>query len=89
MPRQISQKAREREALIAEAVLGVQLGTYKSCYEAAKALGLSRNTVTQRVNGGLSRVDARQQQQLLSKSQEETLLKWIKVLTISGYAPSH
>ena len=42
-----------------------------------------------RVNGGLTRVEARQQQQLLSKSQEDTLLKWIKTLTNSGYAPSH
>ena len=41
------------------------------------------------MNGGLTRAKARQQQQLLLKSQEETLLKWIKVLTISGYAPSH
>ena len=41
MPPQRSSKAKEREALIAEAVLGIQLGTYKSSYEAAKALGLS------------------------------------------------
>ena len=41
MARQRSTKAAEREALILEAVLGVQIGTYKSSYEAAKALGLS------------------------------------------------
>lgn len=44
MTRQRSQKAAEREVLILEAVLGVQLRTYKTAYEAAKALGVtSRN----------------------------------------------
>ena len=45
MTRQKSVKAQEREALILEAILGIQLGTYKSSYEAAKALGLSRHTI--------------------------------------------
>ena len=44
-------KATERKALILEAVLGVQIGIYKSCYKAVKALGLSRNTVTQCIKG--------------------------------------
>ena len=42
-----------------------------------------------RVNGGLSRSQARQQQQKLSYAQENVLLKWIKELTISGYSPGH
>jgi hypothetical protein len=42
-----------------------------------------------RVKGGLSRTKARQTQQLLTQTQEETLLKWIKCLTASVYAPSH
>jgi hypothetical protein len=41
------------------------------------------------VQGGLTRKQARTKQQLLSKTQEKTVLKWIKELTISGYAPSH
>jgi hypothetical protein len=45
--------------------------------------------VTRRVNGGLSRTQARQQQQKLSCAQEKVLLKWIKELTISGYSPGH
>jgi hypothetical protein len=45
--------------------------------------------MARRVKGGLSRTKARQTQQLLTQTQEETLLKWIKCLTASGYAPSH
>ena len=75
MPPQRSSKAKEREALIAEAVLGVQLGTYKSSYEAAKALGLSRDTVIRRVKGGLSQREARQQQQTPLKKSRRDLTK--------------
>jgi predicted DNA-binding protein YlxM (UPF0122 family) len=45
--------------------------------------------VQRRVRSTPTRTEARQQQQLLSKNQEKTLLKWIKELTSSGYAPSH
>jgi predicted transcriptional regulator len=90
MVRQKTQKSKELEALLAEAILGIQNKKYKSSYEAAKALGLSRNTVSKRVSQQRpSRQEARQKQQLLSKNQERTLLKWIKELTNSGYAPSH
>src|ERR1700712_1487561 len=89
MVRRKSLEATELENRLAEAILGVQNKTYKSPYEAAKALGLSKRTVTRRVNGGNSRIEARQKQQHLTKTQEQTLLKWIKHLTASGYAPSH
>lgn len=62
---------------------------YKSSYEAANLLGLSPNTVTRRINGGSSRSQARQQQQMLSYEEETALLKWIKELTISGYSLGH
>jgi len=84
-----SQKAGELNIQVAEAVSGVQSGKYKSSYKASKALGLSKETVARRVKGGLSRAKARQTQQLLTQTQEETLLKWIKCLAASGYAPSH
>lgn len=83
-----SQKAQERDIEVAEVVLGVQSGKYKSSYEAAQDLGLCEKTVRRHVLGGLTRQEARQQQ-LLSLAQEKTLLKWIKELTISGYAPTH
>ena len=89
MVRQRSIKAIERNVILNEAIIGVKSGKYKSPYAAAKALGVNLTTVLHRMKGGLTRQEARQQQQLLSKTQEETLLKWIKELTISGYAPSH
>ena len=89
MVRQRSKNAANIDALVTEAVFGVQSGLYKSSYEAAKVLGISKDTVTRRANGGLTRSQARQQQQKLSYAQERTLLKWIKDLTISGYSPGH
>ena len=74
---------------VTQAILGVQSGLYKSLYKAAKLLGLSRATICRRVGGGLSRSQARQEQQKLSGAQEKILLKWIKELTISGYSPGH
>src|SRR4030081_1970688 len=68
----------ERETLIVQAVLDVQSGKYKSAYHAEKVLGLPKSSVTRRVNGGLTRSQARQQQQNLSGVQEKILLKWIK-----------
>jgi DNA-binding NarL/FixJ family response regulator len=70
MVRYKSQKAQELDIQVAEAVLGVQSGKYKSSYEAAKVLGLCEKTVRRRVLGGLTRTQARQQQQLLSIAQE-------------------
>jgi hypothetical protein len=89
MVRKKSIKAQEREIRLIEAVIGVKSRKYKTAYAASKALDLNLNTVLKRINGGSTQQEARQQQQLLSKNQERTLLKWIKELTISGYAPSH
>jgi transposase len=89
MVRQKSLTAAESNTLVDQAVLGVQSGLYKSSYEAARVLQLSVSTITRRVNGGLSRSQACQQQQKLSYEQENVLLKWIKQLTISSYSPGH
>jgi hypothetical protein len=89
MVRKRSIKALEHEIEIQKAVLAIKSNQYKSIHAAVKALGLPKDTLRRRVNGGNTRIEARQQQQLLSKTQEQTLLKWIKQLTSSGYAPSH
>ena len=89
MVRNRSKTAAELDALVAKAVSGIQSGLYKSSYEAAKVLKISKDTVTRRVNGGLTRSEARQKQQKLSSAQEKVLLKWIKRLTISGYSLGH
>jgi hypothetical protein len=89
MVRRKSLNAAQIDSQVTQAVLGIKSGLYKSAYEAAKVLGLPRNTITRRVNGGLTRSQARQKQQILSSAQENVLLKWIKELTISGYSPGH
>jgi hypothetical protein len=86
---QKSQRAKELNSLLEEAVLGVNSRVYKSSYAAAKALGLRPNTILNHVNGGSTQQQAQQQQQNLTPTQEEILLKWIKQLTITGYAPTH
>ena len=60
MVRNRSKTAAELDALVAKVVSGIQSGLYKSLYEAAKVLKISKDIVTQRVNGGLTRSEARQ-----------------------------
>jgi hypothetical protein len=75
MVRRKSQNASQIDNQVAQAVLGVKSGLYKSSYKAAKLLGLYRSTISRRVKGGPSRSQARQEQQKLSGAQENTLLK--------------
>ena len=89
MVRHKSLGSTERDIRIDQAVLDVQSGKYKTPYEAEKVLQLPKSSVTRRANGGLSRSQARQQQQKLSYAEEKVLLKWIKELTISSYSPGH
>ncbi|KFY47313.1 hypothetical protein V494_00068 [Pseudogymnoascus sp. VKM F-4513 (FW-928)] len=89
MVRKRNNQAQELDLRLSEAILGIQSGKFKSANAAAVALGLRPNTVLTCLKGGSTRRKAQQQQQLLSKNQELTLLKWIKQLTSSGYAPSH
>jgi hypothetical protein len=68
MVKRKSKRAQERNLQLSKAVLGVQTGKFKSAYAAAKALGLRPNTVVACVNGGNTRQEACQKQQLLSKT---------------------
>jgi hypothetical protein len=89
MVRRRSIPALQRDILIDQAPIGIKSGKYKSAFEAEKKLELPKSSVTRRVNGGISRSQARQQQQKLSGAQEQVLLKWIKESTRSGYSPGH
>lgn len=55
MIRRKSPAAAELDIRVDEAVLGVYSSKYKSSYEAAKQLGLLKNTVTRHVARGLTR----------------------------------
>ena len=61
MARQKRKTATGLDSQVTKAVSCVRQGLYKSSYAAAKALGLNPKTVIKRVNGGLSRSQARQQ----------------------------
>lgn len=89
MPRRRSQDAAKREALIQKALAGLADGTYKSPYQAADALQISRSTLNDRLNGKKTRAEARANQQLLSPAEEKALVKWVKQLTIAGYPARH
>lgn len=89
MVRKKSITTAELESWITKALNSVKNGQYKSLYKAAQVFNLTHSTLTHCVNAGLSRPQARQQQQKLSYAQENVLLKWIKDLTISGYSPGH
>ncbi|KFZ17205.1 hypothetical protein V501_01865 [Pseudogymnoascus sp. VKM F-4519 (FW-2642)] len=83
-------KAQELDLRVSKAIEGVKLGKFKSANAAAIAFRLRPDTVRKRISGvHQTRREARLKQQLLSKNQEIILLKWIKELTTSGYAPSH
>ena len=90
MVKRKSIKTQELDLRLSEAVLGVKTRKYKSANAAAIALGLRPDTVRKRISGiHHTHAEGHLLQQLLSKNQEQTLLKWIKGLTASGYAPSH
>ena len=78
MVRRKSQTIAEIDALVNKAVLGVQSRLYKSLDKAIKKLGISKDTVTCRVNGGLSRSQARQQQQKLLYTQRMFFLSGLR-----------
>ena len=54
MPRRKSQSFAEYNTLVEQAVQGVYSGLYKSLYEAAKQLGLNKETVLRYVNSSLT-----------------------------------
>jgi hypothetical protein len=70
-----SQTTAKLDTLLNQAVLGVQSRLYKSSYKATKQLGLYKDTVTRRVNRGLSHSQAHQKQQRLLYTEKVVLFK--------------
>jgi hypothetical protein len=89
MTRKRSQKTAEKEARIQKALAGLSSGLYESEYAAAKALGVSANTLGRRRKGGKSLAEAHESSQLLSAAEEKALTRWITRLTYSGYPATH
>ncbi|EGU88710.1 hypothetical protein FOXB_00772 [Fusarium oxysporum f. sp. conglutinans Fo5176] len=57
--------------------------------EAAQKRGVPQSTISGRLSGQASRNERIQAQQRISKSQEETLVRWVLRQESLGYAPSH
>src|SRR2546423_1095385 len=89
MPPPRSEKAAESEEKVLKALAGLQSGLYRTCYKAAKETGASETTVTRRFKGGMTRAEAREEQQMLSRAQEKALVSWITNLTATGHPASH
>ena len=75
----------EKESLVVEAIDGINFGRFITAYDAAKQLQISATTVYRRLNGHLSRAQARVSQQNLTEAEEKVLVKYIKQLTKCGY----
>jgi hypothetical protein len=73
---------------VAEAILDIT-DRGLSPTEAAQKRGVPRSTIYRRLSGQASRNERIHAQQRISKSQEETLLRWVLRQESLGYAPSH
>ena len=74
---------------VKQALRGLASKLWKTPYAAAKALGLSRETLKRRMLGTKSCAQAREAQQMLTKSEEKVLGKWITHLTATGHPARH
>lgn len=88
MTRRKRQDLIEREARVQEAVAAVKEGKY-TCYSAARVFNIPRQTLYDRVNGKLPRNQAHEAEQLLSHAEEKELIRWITLLTLTGYPPRY
>ena len=76
MGRPRSHKATATEAKIKETLQGIKDGIYKSAYDASKQLNLNNKTLNNRLTKKTkSRVEAREDQQNLSKAEEQALVR--------------
>jgi hypothetical protein len=89
MTRPKDQAAAEKEARLQEAIAAVKNGQ-QTCYTAAKAFKVPPRTLYDRVNGNKKpRNQAHESDQNLNHAEEKELVRWITLLTISGYPPRY
>jgi hypothetical protein len=78
-----------REAAIELAIQDYHAGVYTSQRAAAKAYGVPRTTLQDRLKGATNRATSHQHQQRLSPEQEEFLVQWILDEDARACPPSH
>jgi len=74
---------------VLKALTGLESGLYKTAYQAANVTDASESTLSRRLNGGKSRSEAHESQQILSKAQEKALAERITDLTATGHPAHH
>jgi len=78
-----------RETAIELAIQDLNAGVFASQRAAAKAYGIPRTTLQDRLKGATDRVSGHQHQQRLSPEQEESLVEWILNEDARACPPSH
>jgi len=81
--------ALEREDAIANAINAIRDGQVRSVRAAARAYGIPRSTLQDRLHGATDHSMASETTQKLTSEQEKCLVEWIKELEAQGKAPSH
>jgi helix-turn-helix, Psq domain/Tc5 transposase DNA-binding domain len=89
MTRRKDPAATEKETRLQEAIAAVKRKEH-TCYSAAKAFDVPSRTLYDRVDGGKKpRNQAHERDQVLTHAEEKELVRWITLLTISGYPPRY
>jgi Tc5 transposase DNA-binding domain len=89
MARRRSLKASQNEQKVQAALTNVSKGKFKTAYGASKAHGTSTATLYRRLNGGLTRAQAREAQQILTRYEEKALIVWLTMMSATGNPVSH
>jgi hypothetical protein len=74
---------------LGQAVIAFRAGQYPSIRKCAEAFDVNHATLARRIRGQRSRRTAHEEQQLLSSEQEESIVRWILELEVTGNAINH
>ncbi|APA12583.1 hypothetical protein SS1G_03777 [Sclerotinia sclerotiorum 1980 UF-70] len=73
------------EEKLQQAILALQLKEFKSIRKAAKYFEVPKSTLADRLAGKKTRSQTHEIAQILSNAEENTLVRWISQLTITGF----
>ena len=84
-----SLKASQNGQKVQAALTNMSKSKFKTAYAAAKEHEVSMTTLYRRRRGGLTRAQAREAQQILSRSEEKALIVWLTMMAATGNPVSH
>jgi DDE superfamily endonuclease/Tc5 transposase DNA-binding domain/helix-turn-helix, Psq domain len=73
------------EEKIQKAIVALQLKEYKSIRKAAEHFEVPKSTLADRLAGKKTRTQTHEMAQILSNAEENTLVRWISRLTVTGF----